>query len=112
MGFNSAFKGLKGRTVWANKHYPQSYTSLRLSYVCPSLLFFQNFTLAVDLGRVDLWQISGSTFQADVAGLVIFLFCIYLKYVERLQNNFKRTFGVSGFFMVSARLYHGDRNAD
>ena len=31
---------LKGRNVWANKQYPQSYTSLHLSYVRPSLLFF------------------------------------------------------------------------
>ena len=73
---------------------------------------FQNFTLAVDLERVDLWQFTGSTFQADVAGLVTLLFCVYLKYVERLQYNFKRTYAVSGFFVVSARLYHGDRNAD
>lgn len=80
--------------------------SVRLCYS------FQNLTIAVDLRRVDLWEFTGSNFQADVTDFVTLLLCMYLKYFERLQYNFTRTLPVSGLFVVSVRLYHGDRNAD
>jgi hypothetical protein len=68
--------------------------SVRLCYS------FQNLTVAVDLGRVDLWQFTGSNFQADVTDFVTVLLWMYLKYVERLQYNFTKNFS-------SVRLLRG-----